>query len=252
MTLALLLALALQLQLAPAAAQTLADFTAKILPAEMRQIMLPRRPIGPGKTDFSELTMDLVPTPTVAPEPALGAGQLLIRVHASSVNPCDVGLARSLTEPRVLGSDVAGVVVAVGPGCSSPISKVGAQVWGLLNSAADPCPTTWPAPASCLAAGAWADYAVASETTLNAKPEPLSMSEAATLPLVGLTSYQALQLAGAPWAEGSNKTVVITSGAGGTGFIAVQLARAFFAGRIVTAGRSTRNPLRCLRRLGLF
>lgn len=212
------------------------------LPPEMRQIMLPKRPIGGGKTDFSALTMNFVPTPTVPPEPALAAGQLLLRVHASSVNPCDVVLARSLTEPRALGSDVAGVVVAVGPGCSSPIAKVGAQVWGLLNSASDPCPMTWPADASCLAAGAWADYAVASENMLNAKPEPLSMTEAATLPLVGLTSYQALQLAGAPWAEGSNKTVVITSGAGGTGFVAVQLAKAFFARRVVTAAAPQQIP----------
>ena len=58
------------------------------------------------------------------------------------------------------------------------------------------------------------------------------------IPLVGLTSYQALALAGAPWPEGSNKTVVITSGAGGTGFLAVQMARAFAAGRIVTAAAS--------------
>ena len=71
-----------------------------------------------------------------------------------------------------------------------------------------------------------------------AKPAQLTMTEAGTLPLVGLTSYQALALAGAPWPEGSNKTVVITSGAGGTGFLAVQMARAFAAGRIVTAAAS--------------
>ena len=70
---------------------------------------------------------------------------------------------------------------------------------------------------------------------MQAKPAQLTMTEAGTLPLVGLTSYQALALAGAPWPEGSNKTVVITSGAGGTGFLAVQMARAFSAGRIVTA-----------------
>ena len=63
-----------------------------------------------------------------------------------------------------------------------------------------------------------------------------------TLPLVGLTSYQALQLAGAPWQEGSNKTVVITSGAGGTGYIGVQLAKTFFAGRIVTAASPEQIP----------
>ena len=63
--------------------------------------------------------------------------------------------------------DVAGVVARVGPGCTPPIAKVGTAVWGLLNSAIDPCPTKWPGSASCLAAGAWADYAVASEDELS-------------------------------------------------------------------------------------
>ena len=149
------------------------------LPALSRAILLPEHPIGPKKTDFSELKMDFVPTPTVAPMPPLGTGQVLVRVHASSVNPVDIALVRSLTAPRVPGSDVAGVVAAVGPGCTSSIAKVGTEVYGLLNNVNDPCPTSWPASASCLAAGAWADYVVASETMLNTKPDQLTMTEAA-------------------------------------------------------------------------
>ena len=168
---------ALLLVAATAAAAAAAATAA--LPPLSRAILLPEHPIGTRKTDFSELKLDFVPTPSVAPEPPLGAGQVLVRVHASSVNPCDVGLARSLTAPRVPGSDVAGEVVAVGPGCTSPIAKVGTQVFGLLNNPQDPCPTSWPGSASCLAAGAWADYAVASEQMLNTKPTQLSMTEAA-------------------------------------------------------------------------
>lgn len=149
------------------------------LPPLSRAILLPEHPIGPKKTDFSELKMDFVPTPTVAPMPPLGTGQVLVRVHASSVNPVDIALVRSLTAPRVPGSDVAGVVAAVGPGCTSSIAKVGTEVYGLLNNVNDPCPTSWPASASCLAAGAWADYAVASETMLNTKPDQITMTEAA-------------------------------------------------------------------------
>ena len=168
------------------------------VPALMRATMLPEHPIGPGKSDFSELKMEFIPTPSVPPEPALGPRQVLVRVHASSVNPVDAGLSRSLTavrtpapapatptttrrppeaapgsrgdpcpQPRRPGSDVAGVVARVGPGCTSPIAKVGTAVWGLLNSAIDPCPTKWPGSASCLAAGPWADYAVASEDELS-------------------------------------------------------------------------------------
>ena len=48
-------------------------------------------------------------------------------------------------------------------------------------------------------------------------------------------------MAGAPW-EGSNKTVVITSGAGGTGYIGVQLAKTFAAGRIITAAAPAQIP----------
>lgn len=149
------------------------------LPPLSRAILLPEHAIGSKKTDFSELKMEFVPTPTVAPMPALGTGQVLVRVHASSVNPVDIALVRSLTAPRIPGSDIAGEVVAVGPGCTSPISKVGTQVYGLLNNLHDPCPTSWPGSASCMAAGAWADYAVASENMLNTKPAQLSMTEAA-------------------------------------------------------------------------
>ena len=70
------------------------------VPALMRATMLPEHPIGPGKSDFSELKMEFIPTPSVPPEPALGPRQVLVRVHASSVNPVDAGLSRSLTAVR--------------------------------------------------------------------------------------------------------------------------------------------------------
>lgn len=87
--------------------------------------------------------------------------------------------------------------------------------------------------------GAYAEYAVASESQVGHAPKTLPLADAGTLPLVALTSYQALRKtgAGSTWDTGKGKTftVVITSGSGGTGFVGVQLAKAWGATRIVTA-----------------
>ena len=56
-----------------------------------------------------------------------------------------------------------------------------------------------------------------------------------TLPEVSMTSAQALKKAGAPWNSSQNTTVVVTSGSGGTGFVGVQLAKAYGASRVITA-----------------
>lgn len=78
-------------------------------------------------------------------------------------------------------------------------------------------------------------FAIAEEQQVGLKPKTMSFSDAGTLPLVGFTTLQALRETGAPWANKPNLTVLVTAGAGGTGFIALQLARAYGAVRIVTA-----------------
>merc|ERR1712039_755649 len=91
--------------------------------------------------------------------------------------------------------------------------------------------------------GAWAEFAVADESQVGLKPKALNFTEAASLPLVGLTDYQALKMAGAPWEGRTNLTVVVASGAGGTGLPAIQLAKAYGAIRIITASSPSHSVL---------
>merc|ERR1712136_504155 len=129
----------------------------------------------------------------------------LVRVFGSSVNPVNV----DFVEP--ICADMAGVVVAVGEDCDL---MYGSEVWGIVQ-------------------GAYAQYALATCSLTTLKPFSLSLVEAGTIPVVGQTSLQCLQEAGAPWT--SKPTVVVTAGQGGTGFIGVQLAKALGAGTVITA-----------------
>lgn len=184
--------------------------------------------------DFSKLE---VVSDQIVPKPK--RNQVLIKVAASSVNPVDWKTFSNSVynvvtlfglKPKVPGFDVAGVVEAVGSGCTR--LKPGDAVWADLGK-------VFPLK-GLLELGAWAEYAVADESQVGLKPAALSFEEAASLPLVGLTDLQVLKMTGAPWPDRENVTVVVTSGSGGTGVIAIQLARAFGATRIVTAA-SPRN-----------
>ena len=169
------------------------------------------------------------------PSPAAPSlGQVLLKVEASSVNPVDYKLLETgsglpVRFPHVLGFDVAGTVEAVGFGCSGRL-KVGDRVWADLGKM------------ELLRGGelgAWGEYALADEKQVGIKPTSMNFSAAGTLPLVGLTALQAFRKMGGPEAF-RNATVVITSGSGGTGFVAVQMARLYGARRIITA-TSTAN-----------
>jgi len=159
--------------------------------------------------------------------PAIGRGQVLLRVMGSSVNPLDVKLVQPSCKsfpPNLpfrcsngtLGFEGTGVVEAVGNGTACAHFEVGSEVWGFF-------------------ARAYAEFAVAECRTIGLKPRSLTFIDAGTIPVVGATSLQSLRMAGAPWTETSNLTVVITSGQGGTGFLAIQLAKALGAKRVVTA-----------------
>ena len=172
--------------------------------------------------------------------PSPGRGQVLIESKGSSVNPCDVdyveyGVGCS-GGGGTLGMDMAGTVVAVGDGVDR--LKIGDDVWA--NTGAEGGDS-----------GGMAQYAVINEAQAGLKPRSINFTEAATIPLVGQTALECLQRTGAPWSDkGTNLTVLITSGSGGTGFIGVQLAkRAFGAAHVITAASGEEN-IALMRQLG--
>jgi NADPH:quinone reductase-like Zn-dependent oxidoreductase len=116
--------------------------------------------------------------------PRPGAGQLGIRVHASSVNPVDCGIRSGalrafvrLRLPAILGIDYAGVVEEVGPDVEG--FAVGDEVFGFVDIR------------SC---GAYAEHAVVAASTAARKPSALSFTEAGVIGGAGLTAFQALTL----------------------------------------------------------
>jgi NADPH:quinone reductase-like Zn-dependent oxidoreductase len=137
-------------------------------------------------------------------EPEPGPGEVKVRVAASSINPIDYwtrsGRLRDqfpVVLPAILGRDVSGEVVAVGPGVAA--LRVGSRVLGLASAA-------------------HAEYVVASEQTLAELPPSLDLVDAAALPLVALTGSQLIEEAVKPRA---GDVVLVTGALGGVGRAAV-------------------------------
>lgn len=156
-----------------------------------------------------------------------GAGEVLVRVRAASVNPMDFGIrsggmkiVTGRTFPHAMGYDFSGVIEAVGEGVSR--LRVGDEVLG---------------GAAIKAAGAFADVVVTDEKRVVTKPTSLSFEHAATLPTVGVTAYQALISTG-KLQRGEN--VFVHGCLGGVGRTAVQIALAHGA----TVGGSCRGTAR--------
>lgn len=170
------------------------------------------------------------------PVPTLGDGQMLIKVAASSINPVDWKIMENpAIWPAVPGFDVAGVVEALDESDNCGRFREGDAVWADLgNGLGD----------GHLELGAWAEYAVADCHQVGHKPKTMSFEDAASLPLAALTDLQALRMVGAPWGtwrtHREDLTVVVTSGSGGTGVIAIQMAKAYGAKHIITSA-SPRN-----------
>lgn len=145
---------------------------------------------------------------TDVPEP--GMGEILVRVHAASVNPVD-GMNRKTgvfvgEPPFVLGWDVSGTVETVGPGVT--LYQPGDAVFGML-----PFPHGH---------GAYAQFAVGPARVFVPKPDRLDHIHAAAVPLSGLTAWQALvDTAGI----GKDSRVLINGASGGVGHFAVQIAK---------------------------
>lgn len=167
--------------------------------------------------------------------PGARAGQVLVRVAASSVNPVDCKIrtmapAFAPRLPAVLGMDLAGVVEEVGEGVED--FKPGDQVYGCSGGLGD-------------LPGALAEYVVADQRTLAPKPANLSLREAAALPLVVITAWEALHDKARVHA---GQHVLIHGGTGGVGHVAVQLAKA--AGLRVAATVSSPDKADIARGLG--
>ncbi|WPY95286.1 zinc-dependent alcohol dehydrogenase family protein [Limimaricola variabilis] len=147
------------------------------------------------------------------PRPQPEAGQVLVRVKATSVNTIDTmikamgkDLPLSPDLPAVLGMDFAGIIEEVGDGVTG--YAVGDEVYGCAGGLAE-------------LQGALAEFIPADARLTAPKPKTLSMREAAALPLVGITAWEGLERAGVA----AGKKVLVQGGAGGVGHLAVQLAR---------------------------
>ena len=141
--------------------------------------------------------------------PNPGPSEVLVKVEAAGVGPWDGWIRAGKSAlpqplPLTLGSDLSGEIVAVGPGVSD--LRVGDQVYGVTNPQF---------------IGAYAEYALASATMVSRKPTSLTHVEAASVPVIAVTAWQALfdqaQLK-------AGQTVVIHGAAGNVGAYAVQLA----------------------------
>ncbi len=159
------------------------------------------------------------------PEPSPQAGELLVKVRAAAVNPVDWKIRRGdlrpilwLRFPYIPGGDIAGEVVAAGPGVTR--FQPGDAVVAFVDMKRG---------------GGYAERAVVKESAAALKPQSLSFAEAASLPIAGVTALQALRDAGRLREGGS---ALIHGGAGGVGHFAVQIAKAMGARVTATCGPS--------------
>jgi NADPH:quinone reductase-like Zn-dependent oxidoreductase len=169
------------------------------------------------------------------------SNNIVIKVHASAINPVDKALLSGDLKmvrpvaafPHVICYDVAGVVEE--PDDNGKFS-VGQHVFArLFGNANDGKKTPW-------YRGAMAEYCVADTNNVVLKPENLTFEEAASIPLVGMTALQALKSSGLK--EGGS--IFISGGAGGVGTIAIQLAKYVFkAGLVVTTATEGEKEKLC-------
>lgn len=157
------------------------------------------------------------------PRPAPTGRDLLVKVHAISINPVDTKVRAGVTSPegRILGWDAAGVVEAVGP------EVQGFQIGDEVFYAGD---ITRP--------GSNAEYQLVDERIVGRKPKSLSFADAAAFPLVTITAWESLfERLGVTSDTAPGRSILILGGAGGVGSMAIQLARQVGLTVIATASR---------------
>jgi NADPH:quinone reductase-like Zn-dependent oxidoreductase len=160
------------------------------------------------------------------PEPELQANDVLVRIHATAVNLLDSKIRNGefklllpYRPPFVLGHDVAGTVVRVGPKATR--FKPGDEVYARPRDHR---------------VGTFAEFIAIDEADVALKPKNLTMAEAASIPLVGLTAWQALVEVGK---VKRGQKVFIQAGSGGVGTFAIQLAK--HLGATVATTTSAKN-----------
>jgi len=167
------------------------------------------------------------------PTPEIGENEVLAEIHAASINPVDfkirdgkVKLLVNYKMPLILGNDFSGVVAKVGAKVTR--FKVGDEIYARPRKSK---------------IGTFAEYIAVHEDDIALKPKNLSFEEAASIPLVGLTTYQALadilQLQ-------KGQKILIQAGAGGVGTFAIQLAKLMGAFVATTASEAGTNLVKSL------
>lgn len=166
-------------------------------------------------------------------EPSVGADDVLVEVHATGLNQLDVKLRNGefklvlpYKPPFVLGHDVAGVVVRVGSNVRR--IKLGDEVYARPRDGR---------------IGTFAEFIAIDEADVALKPKNLTMEEAASIPLVGLTAWQVL-VDRAQLQEGQR--VLIHAGSGGVGTFAIQLAKHLGATVATTVSAASAELVRSL------
>jgi alcohol dehydrogenase len=148
-----------------------------------------------------------------ASKPTVGAGQVLVEVHAAAVNPFDIKVREGsmkdfapLNFPVTLGGDLAGVITELGEGVE--VFKVGDEVYGQANALSGQ--------------GSYAELSPVKAESLAIKPKTVDFNTAAALPLAAVSAYQALvEHSGLQ----NSQKILIHGGAGGIGAFAVQIAK---------------------------
>jgi len=165
------------------------------------------------------------------PDPVAGPGQVLVDVHAASVNGADWKVragayAPITTFPYVPGRDFSGVVSALGTGVTD--LKVGEPVFGVVEVTGEAC---------------YAEKVAIKSSIVAKKPDSLSHVEAAALALIGLTALVSVE---DTLKLKSGETILIQGGAGGVAGFAVQVAKHIGARVITTASAANHDYLRKL------
>ena len=165
------------------------------------------------------------------PDPSAGLGEVIVDIHAASVNGADgkvrSGASGAITNfPYVLGRDFSGIVSAVDDGVED--LRFGDAVFGVCDRGQE---------------GAYSEKIAIKSGILAKKPDSLSHVEAASLALIGLTALVSIEdtLHLQP-----GETILIQGGAGGVASFAIQLAKHIGARVITTASAANHEYLRCL------
>ncbi|MFS0840658.1 NADP-dependent oxidoreductase [Paenibacillus sp. 1P03SA] len=178
---------------------------------------------------YGKVPMRLAEMPT----PEIGEYEVLAEIHAASINPIDfkirdgkVKLLVNYKMPLILGNDFSGVVAKVGAKVTR--FKVGEEIYARPRKSK---------------IGTFAEYIAIHENDIALKPKNLSFVEAASIPLVGLTSYQALTDI---LHIQKGQKILIQAGAGGVGTFAIQLAKLMGAAVATTASEAGANLVKSL------